>query len=33
MMKSEPILAEVCERLALITAKFGAVSVEEMPDH
>jgi hypothetical protein len=31
MMKSEPILAQVRERLALMTAKFGAATVEEMP--
>jgi hypothetical protein len=31
MMKREPILAQVCERLALMTAKFGTATVEEMP--
>jgi hypothetical protein len=31
MMKSDAILAEVCERLALMTAKFGTATVEEMP--
>jgi hypothetical protein len=31
MMTSDAILPEICERLALMTAKFGTATVEEMP--
>jgi hypothetical protein len=32
-MKIEPVLAEVCELLALLTIKFGSATLAQMPSH